>query len=121
MSLTSLVKTDFVVLEGVPASKRTIRLTTAGETLRTVQRRLHDGIEKTWATRFATDAVAPLRAALDRILEHPELPAGLTPYPDGWRASKPYARQTQAVLTDPRGRLPHYPMVLHRGGWPDGS
>jgi hypothetical protein len=35
---------------------------------------------------------------------------GLGPYADGWRASvhKP-------------DTLPHYPMVLHRGGFPDGS
>ena len=72
-------------------------------------------------TRLGANVGESLRAALDRILNHPELPAGLTPYPDGWRASKPYAQQTQAVLADPRGRLPHYPMVLHRGGWPDGS
>jgi hypothetical protein len=25
------------------------------------------------------------------------------------------------VHADPTGRLPAYPMVLHRGGWPDGS
>ena len=121
VSLTSLTKTDYVIVEGAPASKRTIRLTPTGETLRTTQRRLHDRIGKRWATQLGTNVTEPLRAALERILDHPELPAGLTPYPDGWRASKPYARQTQAVLADPRGRLPHCPMVLHRGGWPDGS
>jgi hypothetical protein len=121
VSLTSLAKTDCVIVEGAPASKRTIRLTPAGETLRTTQRRLHAGIGERWATRFGTNVVEQLRAALEHILDHPELPAGLTPYPDGWRASKPYAHQTQAVLADPRGRLPHCPMVLHRGGWPDGS
>jgi hypothetical protein len=31
-------------------------------------------------------------------------------HPDGWRAS----------LAKPQG-LPHYPMILHRGGFPDGS
>ena len=35
---------------------------------------------------------------------------GLEPYPDNWRAD---VRPPQA--------LPHYPMVLHRGGFPDGS
>jgi hypothetical protein len=39
-----------------------------------------------------------------------ELAKGLVPYPDGWRA---------AVKAP--GILPHYPMVLHRGGFPDGS
>ena len=62
-----------------------------------------------------------IRTSLERILDHADLPAGLEPYPAGWRASKPYAQQTEAMLADPHGRLPHYPMVLHRGGWPDGS
>ena len=35
---------------------------------------------------------------------------GLKPYPDNWRASAPQLRT-----------LPHFPMVLHRGGYPDGS
>jgi DNA-binding MarR family transcriptional regulator len=117
VSLTSLTKTGYVVVEGAPASKRTIRLTPAGAELRAGQRRLHGRIAKRWETRFGDDS----RAGLERILEHPALAAGLMPYPDGWRASMPYARQTQAVLADPRGRLPHHPMVLHRGGWPDGS
>jgi hypothetical protein len=121
VSLTSLAKTDYVLVEGAPASKRTIRLTPAGGTLRTSLRRLQGGLEEGWATRFGTNVVQRLRAGLERVLDHPELATGLTPYPDGWRASTPYARQTQAVLADPRGRLPHCPMVLHRGGWPDGS
>jgi hypothetical protein len=29
--------------------------------------------------------------------------------------------QTERVLADPAGALPHRPMVLHRGGFPDGS
>ena len=40
----------------------------------------------------------------------PPLMQGLEPYPDGWRAK----------VRRP-GVLPHYPMVLHRGGYPDGS
>ena len=51
----------------------------------------------------------------------PRLAQGLQPYPEGWRARGPYLRQTTAVLNDPAAALPHYPMVLHRGGWPDGS
>jgi hypothetical protein len=35
---------------------------------------------------------------------------GLEPYPDGWRAK---VRRLEV--------LPYYPMVLHRGGYPDGS
>jgi hypothetical protein len=49
------------------------------------------------------------------------LPTLLSRLPGGWRARNPYLRQTTAVLDDPGAALPHYPMVLHRGGWPDGS
>jgi hypothetical protein len=121
VSLTSLAKTDYVIVEGAPASKRMIRLTPAGEALRTIQPSLHARIGRSWRARFGTNVVESLRTALERILDHPVLSAGLTPYPDGWRASRPYAARTQALLSDPRGRLPHCPMVLHRGGWPDGS
>jgi hypothetical protein len=120
-SLTALRKTPYVVVEGAPASKRTIRLTSAGEECRAEDRRLHALLGKRWSTRLGADVVGRLRDGLERILDHPDLVTGLEPYPDGWRASKPYAEHTQVVLADPRGRLPHYPMVLHRGGWPDGS
>jgi hypothetical protein len=113
VSLTALTRTDYVVVEGAPASRRTIRVTPAGAKLQTDQRRLHARIGKRWDTG--------LRPSLEPILDHPSLSAGLQPDPAGWRASKPYARQTEAVLADPLERLPHYPMVLHRGGWPDGS
>jgi hypothetical protein len=53
--------------------------------------------------------------AIERLVGEPSagpspLFAGLKPYEDGWRAS---------VRTS--DTLPHYPMVLHRGGYPDGS
>ena len=113
VSLTVLGRTEHVAVQGSPASKRTVRLTSPGKKLRAEQARLHARIGKTWDAR--------LRASLERILAHPKLAAGLEPYSDGWRASKPYAAHTQALLADPRGALPHSPMVLHRGGWPDGS
>ena len=44
------------------------------------------------------------------------------PAPDGgWRGQPPYLAQTQRMLADPAAALPWHPMVLHRGGWPDGS
>ena len=120
-ALTSLAKTPYVVVDGSPASKRMVRLTAAGEGLPAEDGLLHSRTEKQWEDRVGADDVIRLRAALDRILDLPGLATGLRPYPDGWRASKPYVKHTEAVVADPRGRLPHYPMVLHRGGWPDGS
>jgi hypothetical protein len=72
-------------------------------------------IEKRWEARFDSDAIANLRNLLERLAGKPSaattpLFQGLKPYPDGWRAA----------VNTPR-ELPHYPMVLHRGGFPDGS
>jgi hypothetical protein len=53
--------------------------------------------------------------------QQPLIGAGLVPYPDGWRAHPPYQRLTEVMIADPAGVLPHYPMVTHRGGYPDGS
>ena len=81
----------------------------------------HDQVEKAWRTRFGAGDVGRLRSSLESVLTHPDLSRGLHPHPGGWRASKPYLERTEAMVEDPRSALPHYPMVLHRGGWPDGS
>lgn len=58
--------------------------------------------------------------ALEQVLCELDLTPGLRP-PDGsWRTVKPYAQQVEAFLSDPRAALPHHPMILHRGGYPDG-
>ena len=82
------------------------------------QRRYHEvvgTIERRWRQRFSGGAVAGLRASLEPLAiapdgEPPPLLGGLEPYPDNWRAA------LRRPVT-----LPHYPMVLHRGGYPDGS
>jgi len=72
------------------------------------------------------DGGTEIRDALRDILGRPggdegPLSKGLVPHPDGWRARRPYLAQTTAMVRDPAGSLPHQPMVLHRGGYPDGS
>jgi hypothetical protein len=63
-----------------------------------------------------------LRASLEAIVSQREaLAEGLGPPGGGWRAEKPYLAQTRRMLADPTAALPWHPMVLHRGGWPDGS
>lgn len=68
------------------------------------------------------DAARAVRTALKPILARPEqIAAGLNPTQGAWRGEPPYLEQTLRVLADPLAHLPRYPMVLHRGGWPDGS
>jgi hypothetical protein len=88
------------------------RLTARGRAARNGYPALAADIEQDWRTRFGDDTVSALRQALEPLLEGdpPRLYAGLDPYPDNWRA--------QAW---PPSTLPHYPMTLHRGGYPDGS
>ena len=63
-----------------------------------------------------------LRSALESILgRRDELALGLVPPPGCWRGEGTYKRQTNRLLANPRSALPWHPMVLHRGGWPDGS
>jgi hypothetical protein len=82
------------------------------------QRLYHESlgtIEQGWHERLTGGAIDALRTSLEALAtapdgEPPPLFRGLEPYPDNWRA----AVRRPAIL-------PHYPMVLHRGGYPDGS
>ena len=72
-------------------------------------------VEERWTQRFGRDTIGALRQPLETLAaaadgRPPPLFQALEPYPDNWRAS----------VRPPR-TLPHYPMVLHRGGYPDGS
>jgi hypothetical protein len=74
-----------------------------------------ESIEKSWETRFGPDAIQTLRAPLEALVGDVTLASSplfeaLKTYRDNWRASLPKPQT-----------LPHYPMVLHRGGYPDGS
>jgi methyltransferase (TIGR00027 family) len=104
-----------VLAEGPdPAGSRfkVTRLTARGAVLRDEYPALAADIERDWRARFGDARVTALRQALEPLAagDPPPLYAGLAPYPDGWRARVP-----------PPATLPHYPMTLHRGGYPDGS
>jgi hypothetical protein len=93
-----------------PGPRRSVTLTAAGH------RALGD-----YRARAAGQQDPALRASLGAVLsQRAALAEGLVP-PDGcWRGEKPYLAQTRRVLADPAAALPWQPMVLHRGGWPDG-
>jgi methyltransferase (TIGR00027 family) len=88
------------------------RLTPRGLDAQRVYHELAGAIERRWHERFARGVTESLRACLGPLAagDPPPLFAGLEPYPDNWRAS-----------VRPPVTLPHFPMVLHRGGYPDGS
>jgi hypothetical protein len=88
------------------------RLTATGVALRDQYPALAADVELDWRTRFSDATVTALRQGLEPLAagDPPRLFAGLEPYQDGWRARR------AAPST-----LPHYPMTLHRGGYPDGS
>jgi len=80
-----------------------------------------ESIESAWRERFGDRAMRRLRGALEALVraEGAELDANgnasllyaaIKPHAEGWRAR----------VKTPR-TLPHFPMVLHRGGYPDGS
>jgi hypothetical protein len=91
---------------------RVTRLTPRGVLARDGYPALAADVERDWRTRFGDAAVTALRHSVGPLLagDPPPLAAGLSPYPDNWRARRP-----------PPATLPHYPMTLHRGGYPDGS
>jgi len=113
-----LVRHGCAVSEPDPEAARgkLLRLTPKGQNAQQKYHRVLDSVEETWRSFYGARAVDALRAALadlvgDGSLGSSPLARGLVPYPDNWRA-----RLRQRPDT-----LPHYPMVLHRGGFPDGS
>ncbi|HLK70185.1 MAG TPA: MarR family winged helix-turn-helix transcriptional regulator [Bryobacteraceae bacterium] len=102
-----IVKVD----SGEDGRTKVAQLTSKGLEVQAKCHRLLGAIEARWQARFGEEKIRQLRDALSRIVnDQSSLSRGIEPYPDGWRAS---VRRPQT--------LPHYPMVLHRGGFPDGS
>jgi DNA-binding MarR family transcriptional regulator len=90
---------------------RVARLTPQGRSAQKEYRLRLGEVESRWQERFGGEAVGKLREALERLVrDRASLAAALEPPAGGWRAS-----------VRPPVTLPHYPMVLHRGGFPDGS
>jgi hypothetical protein len=93
---------------------KVVRLTRKGTVVSILYADRLESIEERWRQRFGSGVIADVRDQLERLAGdgRPGSPlfAGLEPGPANWRAD---VRPPQA--------LPHFPMVLHRGGYPDGS
>jgi methyltransferase (TIGR00027 family) len=116
-ALGVLVRARLAVEEPDPAASRgkVARLTPAGRRARHGYLELLGAVEDRWTQRFGGDTIGALRRSLEVLAvgadgQPPLLFEALEPYPDNWRA-----------LVRPPRTLPNYPMVLHRGGYPDGS
>ena len=117
MALSFLEKQGYAVVKPDSAASRTkvLVLTAKGKRARDAYHQLVLAIENRWQADFGDSAIRDLRDSLQRLVGEPPaqtspLLRGLDPYPDGWRAALPKPEC-----------LPHYPMILHRGGFPDGS
>jgi hypothetical protein len=93
---------------------RMLALTPRGLKERQVYEDAICAIETRWRSQYGERVVTRLRKALEQIVSGPEgkrfLAAAVAVPPGGWRA-----------LVKPADTLPWQPMVLHRGGYPDGS
>ena len=114
MAMGILARRGLAVSGPAPGGGRwqVARLTPRGRSVQNKCRERLTEIENRWEARFGGETVTALRGALERLVNDPgsRLSKGLGPPPGGWRAA------VRAKAT-----LPQYPMVLHRGGFPDGS
>lgn len=123
MSLTFLEKNGYVSVDPHPRGGRGkwVRPTRKGRDAQSAYRDRILQVERDWISRFGGQSIRDIREALKSVVAHVRFADALAPHPEGWRANKPYLSRTEAFLRNPYGALPHHPMVLHRGGWPDGS
>lgn len=117
MALTFLTKRGYAQVkpESVGSRVKLLVLSSKGEVARREYLRLLSDIEQRWIARFGQQTMRSVRTAIEPLAngagpKGSVLLRGVQPYPDGWRASVPR----------PDG-LPHYPILLHRGAYPDGS
>lgn len=117
MAMTFLSKRGFVrVVSQKPAQRgRIILLTEKGAQVQAEYPRQLQFLEGRWRQRIDASVLDRLRRSLEALAgdgtrPHSPLFQGLEPYPDSWRAQMA-----------PPSTLPHFPLVLHRGGYPDGS
>jgi hypothetical protein len=111
-----MAKWGLATIEPDPSTFRgkVARLTAKGLKARARYLPTAAAVERQYRARYRSRELERLRAALLAIVEpsaeRSPLWEGLEPRPEGWRA----------VVAAPEC-LPHYPLVTHCGGYPDGS
>jgi hypothetical protein len=115
-AIRQLVRGRYATLKSDAASRSKIVVLTSKGKLARDRYVSHDGeIEGEWKKRFGVGLIKTLRNSLEELSgsdKSGEIPllGGVAPFNDGWRASLP----------PPQG-LPYFPLITHRGGFPDGS
>jgi DNA-binding MarR family transcriptional regulator len=117
VSLSFLTKRGYATVKSDPSNGQAKLASLTAKGLKTQDEycQLLSTIEDRWQKRFGRDSIRALRDSLEQLVGEPTaqgspLFLGLQPHPEGWRASVPRPNT-----------LPHFPLVLHRGGFPDGS
>jgi len=117
MALNYLTKRGFATVskDQTASHGKVARLTKKGREARDLYHVRLCEIEKGWGRRFGDSVMSELREAIETIVgrstaEPSRLFLGLEPHPGNWRALIPKPRVP-----------PHFAMVLHRGGYPEGS
>ncbi|MGD0736566.1 MAG: hypothetical protein ABR976_15660 [Terracidiphilus sp.] len=115
MALSFLKARGLASLSLDGSKRRVLKLTAKGKRACQTYRERVQAIEGRWTAVLGQEAFAALLDSLEVLVCGPSgspspLFLGLEPYPDGWRAELPRPEH-----------LPHFPMILHRGGFPDGS
>jgi DNA-binding MarR family transcriptional regulator len=113
MAMGILKKAGLIEIDS--GAGKTVSLTPRGLAAQRDALQLLAQVENRWVDHFGKPTMERLRGLLESLVhkEHggsPLLLQGLKPYPGTWRASLPEIQT-----------LPRFPMVLHRGGHPDGS
>jgi len=103
MATGFLAKRGLIEIVGSPKS---VALTAGGLAARGRHFEVVSEVEADWGSRFD---LASLLSALANVSQG-FLWECMEPYPEGWRAK---VRRPTVI--------PHFPMVLHRGGYPDGT
>ncbi len=118
MALDRLQKQGLAEVKSESSARRfkVLAVNAEGRKIAAACARILDQTETRWQKRFGPRHITRLQASLESII-HAESAEGpsllmesIAPHPDNWRVQMP-----------PREILPHFPMVLHRGGHPDGS
>jgi DNA-binding MarR family transcriptional regulator len=116
MALSFLVKRGYAIVEtDLQSRAKVVLLTPKGRKALKKYASLLSEIDERWQAQFGKAEVEKLRASLETLIadatpDNSPLFRGLKPHPTNWRAKLPQSET-----------LPHFPMVLHRGGYPDGS